>query len=264
MRIEIIEPMRVNRVVVDAPDHGLRCDLTYTRTTAISEEPRQTMHDGARLFMDVTRATQLGTWSGWIETPNGRHQLPANFRGTKDRSWGVRPIGEALPGVESHRAPQLAFFWAPLHLGDGGVHFMTFDDAHGHPFSRSAVVFSDDAAVMTHGALKVEMHRGTRWMQRAVLTMGEREISLAPLLRFQMRGAGYSHPQFAHGRWHGGPTVNDEQLNLDTLEPLEYANIHVQHVVRATCGDEVGLGVLEQLVIGPYEPTGLHGLLDGA
>ena len=74
IRIEIIEPMRVNRVVVEAADQGLRCDLTYTRTTAISEEPRQTMHDGAKLFMDVTRATQLGTWSGWIETPNGRHE----------------------------------------------------------------------------------------------------------------------------------------------------------------------------------------------
>ena len=265
LRIEIIEPMRVNRVVVDAVDQGLRCDLTYTRTTAISEEPRQTMHDGARLFMDVTRATQLGTWSGWIETPNGHHQLPQGFLGTKDRSWGVRPIGEPLPGVESHRAPQLAFFWAPLHLGDGGLHFMTFDDAHGHPLSRSAVVWpSDGAAEMTHGQLHVEMQRGTRWMRAASLQIGEREITLTPLLRFQMRGAGYSHPQYAHGRWHGGPIVSSEQLSLESLDPLDYANVHVQHVVRATCGDESGLGVLEQLVIGPYEPSGLHGLLDGA
>jgi hypothetical protein len=265
MRLEIVEPMRVNRVVVDAPDHGLRCDLTYTRHTAISEEPRQTMHDGPRTFMDVTRATQLGTWCGWIETPNGRHQLPDNFLGTKDRSWGVRPIGEPLPGAESHRAPQLAFFWAPLHVGDGGVHFMTFDDARGHPLSRSSVLLpTNDAAVMTHGSLRIEMARGTRWMKGAVLTMGDEEITLTPLLRFQMRGAGYSHPQFAHGRWHGGPIVSDEQLNLETLDPLEYTNIHVQHVVRATRGDEVGLGVLEQLVIGPYEPAGLRGLLDGA
>ena len=50
IRIEIIEPMRVNRVVVEAADQGLRCDLTYTRTTAISEEPRQTMHDGAQVL----------------------------------------------------------------------------------------------------------------------------------------------------------------------------------------------------------------------
>jgi hypothetical protein len=265
MRLEIVEPMRVNRVVVDAADHGLRCDLTYTRRTAISEEPRQTMHDGARLFMDVTRATQLGTWSGWIETPNGRHELPEHLRGTKDRSWGVRPIGEPLPGAESHRAPQLAFFWAPLHFGDGGVHFMTFDDAHGHPLSRSAVSLPvADAAVMTRGALRLTMARSTRWMKDAVLTMGDDEIALTPILRFQMRGAGYNHPQFAHGRWHGGPIVSDEQLNLEALDPLEYANIHVQHVVRATRGSDVGLGVLEQLVIGPYEPTGLRGLLDGA
>jgi hypothetical protein len=265
IRIEIVEPMRVNRVVVEASDQGLRCDLTYTRHTTVSEEPRQTMHDGPRLFMDVTRATQLGTWSGWIETPNGRHQVPEGLLGTKDRSWGVRPIGEPLPGVESHRAPQLAFFWAPIHLGVGGLHFMTFDDAHGHRLSRSSVLLpSDGVAEMTHGQLHVEMQRGTRWMRAATLTMGDREISLKPLLRFQMRGAGYSHPQFAHGRWHGGPIVSSEQLSLDSLDPLEYANIHVQHVVRATCGDETGLGVLEQLVIGPYEPSGLHGLLDGA
>ena len=117
---------------------------------------------------------------------------------------------------------------------------------------------------MTHGSLSIEMARGTRWLKHAVLTMGDEHITLTPLLRFQMRGAGYSHPQFAHGRWHGGPIVSDEQLNLDTLDPLENANLHVQHVVRATRGGEVGLGVLEQLVIGPYEPAGLHGLLDGA
>jgi len=79
-----------------------------------------------------------------------------------------------------------------------------------------------------------------------------------------MRGTGYSHPQYAHGRWHGGPIVRNEQLNLETLDPLKYANIHGQHVVRARCGDEVGLGVPEPLVIGPYEPATLHGLLDGA
>lgn len=113
IRLEIIEPMRVNRVVVEAPDHGLRCDLTYTRHTAISEEPRQTMHDGPRLFMDVTRATQLGTWSGWIETPNGRHRLPDTFsarriaRGACARSANHCPASRvaALPSSPSSGRP---------------------------------------------------------------------------------------------------------------------------------------------------------------
>ena len=133
--------MRVNRVVVDATDQGLRCDLTYTRTTAISEEPRQTMHDGARALhgrhaRDPTRHVERMD----RDTERTTTRYRKDFLGTKDRSWGVRPIGEPLPGVESHRAPQLAFFWAPLHFGDGGLHFMTFDDAHGHPLSRSAVL----------------------------------------------------------------------------------------------------------------------------
>lgn len=265
LRLEIIEPLRVNRITVEAPEQGLRAELTYTRTTGVVEEPRQTMHDGARIFMDVTRATQLGTWEGWIETPNGRVDLARGLRGTKDRSWGVRPIGEPLPGAPGQRIPQLCFFWAPLHFVQGGFHFMTFDDANGRALSRSAALLPlDGEATLANGSVRVDMEPGTRWMRNAVLTMNGEEITLSPLLRFQMRGAGYNHPQFAHGRWHGGAVIAGEQLDLTTLDPLDYPNIHVQHVVRATRGDEVGLGVLEQLVIGPYVPAGLLDLLDGA
>jgi hypothetical protein len=265
LRVEIVEPLRVNRLLVNAPEQGLRADLTYTRRSAVSEEPRQTMHDGPRIFMDVTRATQLGTWSGWYETPNGRVDLEAPLLGTKDRSWGVRPVGEPLPGAPGVRVPQLCFFWAPLNFDDGALHFMTFDDSNGTPVSRAASYLPYDAsATSTQGSLALTMQPGTRWMKDAVLTMGDEEIYLEPLLRFQMRGAGYNHPQYAHGRWHGGPITGDDHLNLDQLDPLDYPNIHVQHVVRATRADEVGLGVLEQLVVGPYAPTGLRGLLDGA
>lgn len=265
LRLEIVEPLRVNRITVEAPEHGLRAELTYTRSTAVAEEPRQTMHDGSRIFMDVTRATQLGTWRGWIETPKGRVDLAEGLRGTKDRSWGVRPIGEPLLGAPSQREPQLCFFWAPLHFARGGVHFMTFDDSNGRALSRSAVLLPmNGGAVTSDGSLHVELEANTRWIREGVLTVDGREITLTPLLRFQMRGAGYNHPKFAHGRWHGGLVVAGEQLNLATIDPLDYSNIHVQHVVRATRGDEVGLGVLEQLVIGPYVPGGLTELLDGA
>jgi len=100
--------------------------------------------------------------------------------------------------------------------------------------------------------------------REAAMLVDDQEVALTPLLRFQMRGAGYSHPQFGHGRRHPAPLVAGEVLNLDELDPLEFANVHVQHVVRARRGTEVGIGVLEQFVIGPYGPSGLTGLLDGA
>jgi hypothetical protein len=217
--------------------------------------------------MDVTRATQLGAWSGWIETPEGRFELPADVVGTKDRSWGVRPVGEPLPGAPGTRAPQLCFLWAPINFADRGLHFMTFDDSNGNALSRSASLLAlgdEGGAVPTTGSLELVLQPGTRWFSSARLQMGDESLELTPLLRFQMRGAGYSHPQFAHGRWHAGPVRAGETLALDELDPLDYPNLHVQHVVRATSAKATGIGVLEQLIIGPYEPCGLEGLLDGA
>jgi hypothetical protein len=78
-----------------------------------------------------------------------------------------------------------------------------------------------------------------------------------------MRGVGYGHPTYGHGKWHGGPVTAGESLKISELDPLDYPNIHVQHILRVT-GAELGIGVVEQLVIGPYAPAGLTGLLDGA
>lgn len=265
--VEIIEPLRVNRVRVNAPEQGLLADLLYTQRTVTVEEPRQTMHDGARIFMDVTRATQLGAWSGWFETPNGRTELNESFVGTKDRSWGVRPVGEPLPGAPGVRAPQLCFFWVPLNMDEGGVHFMCFNDSEGNAQSESAAILpiaGRGEVKRARGNLEYKAGEGTRWLEHAVLALGDEEIELTPLFRFQMRGAGYSHPQYGHGRWHGGAMQNGEMLDLDELDPLEFSNIHVQHVVRATGRTSKGIGVLEQLIIGPYAPAGLSGLFDGA
>jgi hypothetical protein len=264
--IDIIEPLRINRIRVNAPEQGLFADLTYTQRTVTVEEPRQTMWDGTRIFMDVTRATQLGTWTGWVQTPEGRVEID-DARGTKDRSWGIRPVGEPIPGAPSSRAAQLCFLWSPLHFSDGGVHFMTFDGPDGSPVSRSAAVLplvGVGAPRTTSGTLSLHLEPGTRRSQSASLWLEGDEIKMTPLQIFHMRGAGYGHPEYAHGRWHGGPVTAGEVLRLDQISPLDYHGLHVQQVVRAQRQGEVGIGVLEQLIIGPYSPGGLSGLIDGA
>ena len=263
IRIEIVEPFRVNRIVIDAAEHGVVGELTYEAATATIEEPRQTMFDGERIFMDVTRATQLGTWSGWVETPTGRHDIDG-LPGTKDRSWGIRPVGEPLPGAPSQRAPQIAFTWAPLLTERGGVHVMHFDDANGRHLHHSAGVMPRNAeARHVTGDLEIEWQPGTRWLARASAFVENERYELEPVARFHMRGAGYSHPTFAHGRWHGGAQVASETLILADLDPLDYHNVHVQHIVRVS-GADTGWGVVEQLIIGPYAPAGTVGLLDGS
>lgn len=79
-----------------------------------------------------------------------------------------------------------------------------------------------------------------------------------------MKGVGYSHPQWGHGRWHDELAVGGEVHKVADLDNLAFENIHIQQVMRASWGDRTGLGVMEQLVIGPYAPGGFRELFDGA
>ena len=41
------------------------------------------------------------------------------------------------------------------------------------------------------------------------------------------------------------------------------ASIHIQNLVTATMRERRGVGVVEQIAIGPHQPSGLTGPLDG-
>jgi hypothetical protein len=263
IRVEIITPMVENRVVVTSPEHGIEADLTYRARFPAIEERRQTLRDGSRVLLDVTRATQLGTWTGTITTADGTLDVDG-ARGTKDRSWGVRPVGEPLPGAPSESLPQVCFLWAPLHFIDSGAQFMSFDDAGGRPISRSACWVGPDGPTDVTGRLSGTCISGTRQPATPTLHFDESEITLEPLVTFHMRGAGYGHPTYAHGRWHGGAMTESETLAVADLNPMEMANLHIEQVVRATGPRGVGLGTLESLIVGPSPSLGLSGLLDPA
>ena len=94
---------------------------------------------------------------------------------------------------------------------------------------------------------------------------GERlEISLEPLICCRFKGMGYSHPEWGHGFWKGELAVGGESWKCDDLDPMALENQHLQQVVRARMGDEVGVGVLEQICLGPHATYGFKEFLDGA
>jgi hypothetical protein len=279
--VEVSEPLRVNRVTVDAPDQGLRADLTYRARTPAYEEARQTRYAGTRLAMDVTRATQLGAWTGSVSSGGQDLDLStAKVYGTKDRSWGIRAVGAPAPAAPERVAPQIFFLWAPLHFDDVCLHYLVFEDEAGQAWSESAAllpvigdgdpVFGTDlgvtAATVSHA---VRWAPGLRRSRGATLTVRPRsgeagEVHLDPLLAFRMKGAGYFHPQWSHGLWHDELAVGGEEAKVEDLDTLAPDCVHVQQVMRATWGSRTGLGVLEQLVIGPHAPSGFRDLFDGA
>ena len=115
----------------------------------------------------------------------------------------------------------------------------------------------------------IDYRPGTRWAQAATITLvdpdaGDRVIDLDPVLRFHMRGIGYRHPVWGHGLWHGDLAIGRDDFRPDDLDPLAIDCSHVQQVVRARCGDDHGIGVLEQYSLGPHAPSGFTAFDDGA
>jgi hypothetical protein len=281
LRIEVVEPLRVTRVTVERGDAGLDADVVFTARTVAHEEPRQMMTAGTKTVMDSTRLTQWGTWTGTIGVEGTRLPIERIY-GTKDRSWGLRPVGPAVAGAPDTALPQVFFLWAPINWDDCCTHFLCFERANGDRFVGSQAILdvvAGDAPMFgpeadTHvrhlaGATHaVRWAPGLRRSEGATLRLlrhdgGVEEIALEPLLTFRMRGLGYTHPEWGHGHWHGELAVGAEQHRVEELDNLEPWNIHVQQVMRARWGSKTGLGVLEQLAFGAHEPSGLTGLLDG-
>ncbi len=262
--IEIVEPLRVNRVRVDANESGIEADLTYAARSVAIEEPRQTAMAGRTVVMDATRITQLGTWAGAIDVGGERISVdPATTFGTKDRSWGVRPVGEPTPGAPPDTGsgpPGLCFLWTPLHFDDECFFLALFERASGERWYESGgrvpVLAGDDVAYRRSRAAEFNYR-----FEDDV----ERKVRFTPLIDFQMRGIGYTHPKFKHGAYHGPElVVGSDDVDLTTIDPLAPENIHVEQMCRVETEGKQGVGTFEQLIFGPHRAMGFREFLDGA
>ncbi len=282
LRIEILEPMQKLRIVVD-DEHGIGVDLTFDARTVAVEEPRQfkRLPDG-RMLTDHTRMTQWGAWSGVIRIDGDETRVdPLTTPGMKDRSWGVRPVGDPTPTnfPSGIAVPQAFWLWAPLHFDDRHTHLALHEHPDGTRWLETALVVDPRPAGVqpwTQAGLRrcddiryeVEWRPGRREIERAALSFrhpdeGDLRIELERCFTFHMRGIGYLHPEWGHGRSHGELATARESIKVDDLVQTRTENLHVQTVVKARLGAQTGIGVLEQLCIGPHQPTGLTGLLDG-
>ncbi|AWM76607.1 hypothetical protein [Phenylobacterium parvum] len=272
IRIEVVEPLKVLRVVVEA-SHGIAADLTFEGRTFPIEEPRFVYRNGPRAFMDYTRLTVNVRVSGWIEVDGVRRTLAPGSVGTRDRSWGVRPVGAPDPQpIVPNRIPSFFWQWTPLNFEDRSVFFHVNADSEGEPWNTRAVILPDGAGPSggrhtSEAAMEdVVMIPGTRHIASATLSIplaqGSAKVSFQPFLTFLMRGIGYGHPEWRHGGYKGELAVDREDIDLSKVNFLSPENLHIQalsHVTLTLPGEAPvrGMGVFEQLILGPYRPYGL-------
>lgn len=278
VQIEIVEPLRKLRLRIDDRDHGLSAEILFTGRIPALEEPRFTYRNGPRTILDYTRLTQNGSYEGWIEIHGRRTAIIADhWRGTRDRSWGVRPIGaQDSQAVAPPSQPQFYWLWAPLNFEDAVTLYHVNEDAHGKPWAVHGLYhpIEGPAVDMIDARSSIRFKSGTRHAERADLTLIPREgkpfrIRLEPKFQFFMNGLGYMNPTWGHGANKGDHALGHEEWKLDEVNEAAPLYIHVQALCRAELllpsGEKkAGTGILEQLILGPHDPSGFRGLVDGA
>jgi hypothetical protein len=270
--VEVLEPLHRLRVQLLETD-GLAAELLFDGRHAPIEEPRFTWRLGPRTIMDATRMTQNVLASGTVRVGSEEHAV-SRWTGTRDRSWGVRPVG-APDSQPPAAAPQFFWLWAPLNFDRYCLYAHTNDDADGAGWNRSARLVDLETATeqrLIAPRFHIDWKPGTRRAAAARLDAttetGEAlEVRMAPEAAFQMHGLGYGHPRFAHGAWRGELDVASESFDSSRADPATPLNAHVQALVHAEMriGDSnpiSGRGVLEQLIIGPHRPSGFRDVFD--
>jgi hypothetical protein len=273
-RIEVVEPLQRLRFILEpAADRAIACDLTWDGAIPAFEEPRQYVRKFGRVLFDTVRFAQTGCWSGELEVAGERFTVtPDRWKGTRDRSWGVRPVGEAEPAGIREEVGQMVGLWnyAPMQFDDFSILYIVQEEPDGHRTIEEAVrIWADpdrDPEWLGRPEFEHRVEPGTRLISTPSTLRfpdapgGGFEVRVVPLMHSYIAvGTGYGvGDEFRHGMYRGRDLVVESKTwPMDELETWAWYGI-VDHVARFEIGDVVGYGLHEHGIFGPYPRYGLQ------
>jgi hypothetical protein len=279
--VEVLEGLRRLRVWCDDSDSDLTFDLTFEGSHPPFEEPHFLRRAGPRVVMDYTRLTQTGRWTGTLRVGEETHEVDQQaWRGARDHSWGIRPIGDREPASAPARDGSNAFGffwnWAPIQFDDYTLMYTISENHDGSRWHEAAARIQPYPAAESPDPLVVVEHKltlksGTRTFDRGRILLrdrlgAERELSLTPLSLLYMAGAGYAYQSdlWRHGQYHGELAVEGEIWDLgDSALRAKLAG-QTETACRVEMDGQVGYGIFEFILFGLYQPYGFNSLTDVA
>ena len=278
-RVEVTEPLRRLRLVLDETE-GIACDLTWEGSFDVLQEQPHVMRAGSRVTLDALRFAQVGTWSGTLVIDGEEIAVsPDTWVGTRDRSWGIRPSGETVPGGAPSDPPFEGMWWlcVPMRFDEFAVVLLIQEDPDGFRTFNDCTRIWADGRVEQLGWPRVEVAyaSGTRVPTGATFhcttpdgkpVLVEVESKLAVPIHV---GGGYGgDPDWGHGVWKGPGFT--ERVTYDINDP-EVAGLMpfgvLDHVGRAVCANAdgskaEGWGLFEHGAIGRHDPSGFKDFFD--
>jgi hypothetical protein len=272
-RIEVIKPLHKLRVILDNTE-GIAVDLTWEGLFNVVQEQPHMLRSGNRVTLDAQRFAQLGSWSGQIVVDGAEIAVdPGTWLGSRDRSWGIRPIGEPEPAGRPADPPFEGMWWlyVPMAFDDFAVVMIIQEASDGFRSLNDCTRVWRDGHVEQLGWPRVttRYRSGTRIPTGATI---EASTAAGTPVRFEVEsklpvpihvGGGYGgDSDWLHGMWKGEKFT--ERLTYDMTDPAIIARSGfgvIDHVGCAVCrdgdGDPVeGWGLYEHGVLGRHDPSG--------
>ncbi|MGW7463044.1 hypothetical protein [Streptomyces sp. NPDC054797] len=261
------------RCAADPADpHGLSYDVTWTAEFPAVWEPHHIQRRGDRLMLEGRRFVQAGNVTGTIRAKGEELTLtPGEWTGTRDRSWGVRPIlGEdGGRAAEEYRPEGFHWLWVPVRFEDRFVMVIAQEDADGHRTLNEAVQVFPEGSGRNDVQLgwphtEIRYRPGSRHPESAVvhltdparksLELGVEILSSSPLAV----GAGYPPAaDWQHGTWQGRGWTDRRVFDLSDPAAHPMAAFGVtDHAARFTLDGQVGHGIFEHGSFGRHDPSG--------
>jgi hypothetical protein len=276
-RVEVIEGLRRLRVVLESNEHGLEFDLLWDGVIPAHAEPRHFIRQQERVIFDSVRLAQTGKWSGYVRSGDTEFTVrPERWRGARDRSWGVRPVGESEPpGVQARNPAQFYWMYAPMQFDEFSILTMVQEDAAGRRILEEAMRVwpagtGRPAQHLGRPEYRPEYAAGTRDVQVATISFSPPDgapfdVTVRPILPVSlMVGTGYGlEPDWKHGMYQG-PELVVQGVCYDLSKPAERARMWgmIDSVATFTLTEDghtaTGTGLFEYWPFGPHEPTGLE------
>ena len=272
--VEVIEGLRKLRLTCEPNEWGVAADLVFTGTVDALEEPRTFSRRYGRVIQDVTRYAQTGVWQGSLTVAGRTFDVtPDRWKGVRDRSWGVRPVGEReAPGIRVRDNTEGYGFrhdWIPMQFDDHMLKIQIDQDADGHRhLEESMRVWNSGLGRpidhLGRPDVDIEYHSGTREIRQATARTTDPdgtpiEVRITPLRTLYLAaGSGYvPDADWGHGYYQGPLKVQGVVHDLsDPGERRKYARLNETLCRFETNTGQVGYGMHENLLAGIYRPSG--------
>ncbi len=269
-RIEVVKPLEKVRFILEETEHSLACDVLWEGSIPAFEEPRQYIRKHGRVLFDTIRFAQTGCWSGKLHVGGEDIDItPDRWWGTRDRSWGVRPVGEPEhPGIRGPEG-QMTGMWnySPMQFDDHTILYILNETNTGErPLEEAVRVWSDPAREPEWLGRPEYEHRltsGTRMVERSKILFpnapgGGFSVEAQPLTHaFVCVGTGYGMEQdWRHGMYQGKLVVQGLDMDQAEIAALgQYAL--VDHAARFEYDGKVGYGLHEHGFFGAFDKYGM-------